>query len=67
MRTFESGRYIWRFRTASEVAEIRKDPPRFESRIEPKMKGESKCGRQSQSIVPSRATSATVCRSPMTP
>jgi hypothetical protein len=29
--------------------------------------GESKCGRQHQSIEPSMPTSATVCRSPMTP
>ena len=49
------------------IAATRNDPPRSASSRAPKMLGESKCGRQSQSIEPSSVTSATVCRSPITP
>src|SRR2546421_10724541 len=40
---------------------------RSASRIAPKTLGESNRGQQNQSIVPSVPTSATVCRSPITP
>ena len=42
-----------------------KRPPRWASTIAPNMLGESRSGRQSQSMAPSRATSATVRPSPM--
>ena len=46
---------------------MRKKPPRSASSRAAKTLGESKLGQQYQSIVPSTATNATVCRSPMTP
>jgi K+ transporter len=64
--TLLSGRYIC-LRWASWTLAILKKPPFFSSRIAAKMLGESKCGRQHQSIEPSMPTSATVCRSPTTP
>ena len=66
IRTFVSGTYIWRV-AASPVAPILKRPPLRSSRIAANSDGESKRGRQSQSIEPFRPTSAAVCRSPMTP
>ena len=44
-----------------------KCPPRSASSIEANTLGESNRGEQYQSIVPSVPTSATVCRSPITP
>ncbi len=46
---------------------IEKRPPFSASRIAPNMLGASKRSGQNQSIVPSLPTSATVCRSPITP
>jgi hypothetical protein len=43
-----------------------KQPPRPESRTDANTAGESNRGRQHQSIVPSVATGATVCGSPVT-
>jgi hypothetical protein len=51
----------------SQSGEIRKKPPWSASRIEAKTLGESNRGQQYQSIVPSVPTSATVCRSPISP
>jgi hypothetical protein len=51
----------------SARGETAKKPPRSASRIDAKTLGESNRGRQSQSIVPVVVTSATVCRSPITP
>ena len=67
MRTFVSGKYSCFGLEHSTEGEIRKYPPRSASRIDPNTLGESKCGAQYQSIVPSVPTSATVCRSPITP
>jgi hypothetical protein len=64
--TFVSGRYIC-FCRASWIGAIRKLPPLRSSRIAAKTLGESKAGRQHQSIEPSVPTSATVCMSPMMP
>jgi hypothetical protein len=62
--TLVPGLYSCLVRTAS--ARTAKQPPRPESRTDANTAGESNRGRQHQSIVPSVATSATVCRSPMT-
>ncbi len=43
------------------------DPPLSASSTAANTAGESKFGKQSQSMEPSVATSATECRSPMTP
>jgi hypothetical protein len=40
-------------------------PPRVASRIAAKTDGESKCGKQHQSIDPFNPTNAAVCRSPI--
>jgi hypothetical protein len=62
--TLVSGLYSWLVRTAS--ARTAKQPPRSASSRDANTAGESNRGRQHQSIVPSVATSATVCRSPTT-
>jgi hypothetical protein len=49
------------------TGQIWKRPPFSLSRIEPNTLGASNRGGQNQSIVPSVATSATVCMSPITP
>jgi hypothetical protein len=49
----------------ASVGHSSNDPPRPASRIAPHTLGESKSGRQSQSIAPSVATSAAVRPSPM--
>jgi hypothetical protein len=62
--TLVPGWYSCLVRIASD--RIAKQPPRPESRRDANTAGESNRGRQHQSIGPSVATSATVCRSPMT-
>ena len=62
--TLVSGMYSCLVRTAS--ARTAKQPPRSASSRDANTAGESNRGRQHQSIVPSMATSATVCRSPTT-
>ena len=62
--TLESGMYRCLVRTASD--RIAKLPPRSASSKDANSAGESNLGMQHQSIVPSVATSATVCRSPIT-
>ena len=46
---------------------MRKRPPPLASSSDAKTLGESKRGAQNQSMVPSVATSAAVCRSPISP
>jgi hypothetical protein len=62
--TLVSGLYSCLVRTASD--RTAKQPPLSASRRDANTAGESNCGRQHQSIVPSVTTNATVCRSPMT-
>jgi len=49
------------------MLDILKYPPFWSSRMAAKTLGESKKGRQHQSMEPSLPTSATECRSPITP
>ena len=65
--TLVSGQYICLQVTPFGAGEILKRPPFLSSRIAAKTLGESKCGKQSQSIDPSIPTSATLCMSPMIP
>ena len=65
-RTLLSGMYICLCCASYRLA-MRNEPPFWSSRIAAKTLGESKCGRQHQSMDPSMPTRATVCRSPMTP
>ena len=67
MRTLVSGRYSCLQVASGSFGPMRKRPPRRSSRMRRRRSGESKRGQQYQSIVPSVATRATVCRSPMTP
>jgi hypothetical protein len=62
--TFESGMYSCLVLTASD--RTAKLPPRSASSRDANTAGESNRGMQHQSIVPSVATIATVCRSPIT-
>jgi hypothetical protein len=62
--TFVSARYRCEARYGTLGASS-KEPPRPESRIEANTLGESRSGRQSQSMPPSRPTSAIVRPSPM--
>ncbi len=66
-RTLVSGMYICLLRDAPFAAESAKRPPRSSSRMAANTLGESKFGRQHQSMDPSIPTSATECMSPMTP
>lgn len=61
--TLDSGMYSCLVRSAWHLTE--KLPPRSASSSDPKTAGESKRGRQHQSMVASVATNATVWRSPM--
>ena len=62
-----SGRYICFVARVGVTAVDAKRPPRRSSSSDANTLGESKRGQQNQSIVPSVATSAAVCRSPMSP
>ena len=67
MRIALPGRYSCRVTYPSVAGAMRKKPPRSRSSSEANTLGESNRGQQYQSTVPSVATSAAVCRSPMSP
>ena len=66
-RTLVSGRYCWRVSSAPPAGAILKRPPTFRSRMAANTLGESKRGKQHQSIEPSVPTSAAEDMSPISP
>ena len=67
MSTFVSGRYICFVVPVPLHGRSWKRPPFSASSREAKIVDEPKCGYDMKSMAPSVPTSATVCRSPMTP